>query len=107
MAATATVRGRYVSIAHKTWDGFVGRDGPVDAGETLSLWVVTDGDGECVKVWVPREDIDRALLAVDGLKFGDRVELAVSVGAKNSYRFIDRVLPQAPGAAVGAPVKAA
>lgn len=106
MAATSSIRGRHVSIAYKEWDGFTGRDGPVEGGRSCSLWVVTDGDDECVKVWVAKEDMDRALAALDcsvdddGLlvkgskcpEFGARIEYAVRVGSKNSYRFIDRPL---------------
>lgn len=98
MAATAAIRGRFAARTQKSWDSFEDRDGNrVSAGESLTLFVVTDGDEVLETVKVDREHVERALGETKDLKFGDRVEFDV-VSNKWGFKYIARV--------VAAPVKA-
>lgn len=95
MAASATIRGRFAARTRKSWKEFEDREGKVvAAGASLALWVVTDGDDEINKVRVGQDDFERACQATDMLKFGDRIELAVSVD-QYGVKYIDRVLVDA------------
>lgn len=81
MAATATIRGRFAARTRKTWESFTDtRTGEiVQAGRSLVLSIVTDGDEQLETVKVPAALIDQAEAGTGSLKFGDPVELAVAV----------------------------
>jgi len=91
MAAVAIIRGRFVARTRKSWNSFQNQSGEtIAAGRSLDLHVVTDGDEALEVVKVARDDIDRAEQATGSLKFGDRVEFAVTVDRYGS-RFVDSV----------------
>lgn len=80
MAATANVRGRFAARTRKAWDSFTDRGGDtVQAGRSLVLHVVTDGDEALTTVKVPKDLLDDAEAATGTLKFGDRIDLSVTI----------------------------
>lgn len=80
MAATSTLRGRYVARTYKTWDEFTDQKSGevVPAGHSLTIHVV-DGDGELDSVKVPREHVSAVRERTNSLGFGVEVEIAVAV----------------------------
>lgn len=88
MAAVAVFQGRFVAKRHKVWDGFTGGDGaPVEAGQSLTFWVLTEHDQDLCEVIVAKKDAATFASALDGLTFGAMVEvkgkpLAAKQGAK-------------------------
>ena len=89
MAAASFVKGNFVNAVHKKWDGFTDNrtQETVEAGESLVVNVYTPHDGELCVVQADRktQNIAECVALLDGLKFGDVVEVVTGKFTYGKY----------------------
>lgn len=90
MAAASYVRGRFITKRHKKWDAFTDKNGdPVNAGQSLSVFVYTEHDDDLCEIVPDRtQSVDEVLKALEPFGFGAAVEIVSGAQTFGKYRGI-------------------